>query len=586
MDTPEKRRWYRPCPAWLVYGSLAVTGLLFLSDRFGWLTWHKGHAVLAAVAVVGVVLLAMLLWWLVALVFRRRFQFGIRTLLVLTVAVALPCSWLAEEMKKAREQSQAVRAIEKLSGSADYDGQSGKNRFSSPNVSTPERTRLQNLLGDDFLHDVVIVDLDYSKYGGEKPVTDAGLVHLRGLTQLKSLSLGGADVTDAGMANVVGLTQLERLTLSETKISDAGLANIAHLAQLDELWLDGTKVTDAGMVHLARLTQLHELWLDNTEITDAGLAHLVGLTQLQVLTLLRTQVTDAGLAHITRLTQLRHLMLAFTHVTDAGLDHLKAMKQLKFLWLSDTAVTDAGLEKLKPLTALERLGLEDTQVTDAGLETLKGMTRLRRLRLEGTKVTNAGVRKLRQALPNCEIDARVEEDREDKALRYLDDRRSDVRLLGAMMLHEVGDKDKSRPILGESLAKDEISGQSKNIVELLLKDGTPASREQVARFFSNKRLPAQDPGWFNHTRGEILRLCADAGMKEPYAYYLKQLDNNEAAYTNPGDKTTVAQVHVGEILGTLRSNDPAVKDIARHHAKYTDRIPDLKRWLQKKMAGR
>ena len=59
------------------------------------------------------------------------------------------------------------------------------------------------------------------------------------------------------------------------------------------------------------------------------------------------------------------------------------------------------------------------------------------------------------------------------------------------MLHEVGDKDKSRPILGESLAKDEISGQSKNIVELLLKDGTPASREQVARFFSNKRLPAQ-----------------------------------------------------------------------------------------------
>ena len=71
---------------------------------------------LVAVAGVGVVLMTMLLWFLVALVFRRRFQFGIRTLLVLTVAVALPCSWLAEEMKKAREQSQAVRAIEKLSG--------------------------------------------------------------------------------------------------------------------------------------------------------------------------------------------------------------------------------------------------------------------------------------------------------------------------------------------------------------------------------------------------------------------------------------------------------------------------------------
>ena len=29
MDAPEKRRWYCPTPGWLVYGSLAVTGLLF-----------------------------------------------------------------------------------------------------------------------------------------------------------------------------------------------------------------------------------------------------------------------------------------------------------------------------------------------------------------------------------------------------------------------------------------------------------------------------------------------------------------------------------------------------------------------------
>jgi hypothetical protein len=29
---------------------LAVEGLLWLSERFGWLAWHKGYAVLAAVA--------------------------------------------------------------------------------------------------------------------------------------------------------------------------------------------------------------------------------------------------------------------------------------------------------------------------------------------------------------------------------------------------------------------------------------------------------------------------------------------------------------------------------------------------------
>ena len=59
---------------------------------------------LIAVAVVGVAMLVMKLWFVVALVFRRRFQFSIRSLLVLTVAVAIPCSWLAVEMKHANQQ--------------------------------------------------------------------------------------------------------------------------------------------------------------------------------------------------------------------------------------------------------------------------------------------------------------------------------------------------------------------------------------------------------------------------------------------------------------------------------------------------
>ena len=88
MDAPEKRRWYCPTPGWLVLGSLAVTGLLFVSERGRWFPFneHKGWTVLLAVAAVGVVLVVMLLWLLVALIFRWRFQFGIRTLLVLVVA--------------------------------------------------------------------------------------------------------------------------------------------------------------------------------------------------------------------------------------------------------------------------------------------------------------------------------------------------------------------------------------------------------------------------------------------------------------------------------------------------------------------
>ena len=76
-DTPQSR-WFFPTPSWLIAALLAVEGLLFLSDRFQWPTWHKGYAVLIAVASVGVVFLLMLLWLVVALVFRRRFQFSIQ----------------------------------------------------------------------------------------------------------------------------------------------------------------------------------------------------------------------------------------------------------------------------------------------------------------------------------------------------------------------------------------------------------------------------------------------------------------------------------------------------------------------------
>ena len=103
------RRPFRPTPAWLIYGLLVVEGLLWLSERFQWPTWHKGYAVLTAVAVVGGAMILMLLWFIASLVFRWRFQFSIRSLLVLTVAVAAMCSWMAVEMKKARSSRRRWR---------------------------------------------------------------------------------------------------------------------------------------------------------------------------------------------------------------------------------------------------------------------------------------------------------------------------------------------------------------------------------------------------------------------------------------------------------------------------------------------
>jgi hypothetical protein len=105
-------------------------------------------------------------------------------------------------------------------------------------------------------------------------VTDAGLVHLKGLTNLEELDLERTNVTDAGLEHLQGLTKLQWLGLAGTKVTDAGLERLRGLAKLQWLGLAETKVTDAGLEHLKRLTKLQSLYLGDTKVTNAGVKKL------------------------------------------------------------------------------------------------------------------------------------------------------------------------------------------------------------------------------------------------------------------------------------------------------------------------
>jgi hypothetical protein len=216
-DAPRPtQRWFRLTTDRLLLGLLAFEGFLFLSERFHWFAFnqHKGWTVLIAVASVGVAMLLMLVWLAAGLVFRWRFQFSIRSLLVLTVAVALPCSWLSWEMKGASKQTEAVQEIYKLGGSSGYDfeAKQGGNPFAIP----PGPAWLINLLEVDFFGTVVSVDV------GLPSTSHAGLAHLEALAQLQSLGIHGTGVTDAALARLAALTQLQGLDLSGTPVTDAG----------------------------------------------------------------------------------------------------------------------------------------------------------------------------------------------------------------------------------------------------------------------------------------------------------------------------------------------------------------------------
>ena len=159
-------------------------------------------------ASVGLALVLMLVWFAVALLFRWRFQFSIRSLLVLTVAVAIPCSWLGVEMKKAKEQKEAVAAIQKLGGKVYWEAR------------LPGPAWWLGLPGDEAF------------------ATPTGV------------NWSNTQVVDAALQNLTRLSQLQELGLEETRVTDAGLENLKGLNQLRLLWLTGTEVTDEGVTKL------------------------------------------------------------------------------------------------------------------------------------------------------------------------------------------------------------------------------------------------------------------------------------------------------------------------------------------------
>ncbi len=374
-----KSRWYCLSPDRLVVGLFTVQVFLLLSEQFQWfsLNERKGWTVLIATAVLCSAVTVMSLWFVASLVLRGRFQFGLRSFLLLVLAVAVQASWFASQMRQAEKQRRVVAAIRAAGGRGiryDYEWNSlerfretGYDSASQP----PAPEWLMERVGEGFFADVVFVGFD-------RPLgrDDLDWAHLKGLIHLRYLSLDGGQVTDAELVNIEGLTSLVILHLGATQVTDAGLVHLQGLPRLRELWLDDTQITDAGLRHLKPLTCLKDLRLSGTLVTDVGLVNLQGLTKLAELTLDRTQITGTGMGHLEGLPDLEGLHLANTHVTDAGLEHLKRLTNLK--WVS----------------------LEKTQITDAGLVHLKGMSRLEVVNVRGTQVTQEAFRDLRDVLQN------------------------------------------------------------------------------------------------------------------------------------------------------------------------------------------
>ncbi len=106
-------------------------------------------------------------------------------------------------------------------------------------------------------------------------LTETGATGLASLPTLSRLDLRLFGVTDDQLRRISLLQKLTKLVLNGSPmIGDAGLEHLRTLTNLTYLDVRNTKVIDAGLEHLRTLTNLTQLGVHNTKVTAASVAKL------------------------------------------------------------------------------------------------------------------------------------------------------------------------------------------------------------------------------------------------------------------------------------------------------------------------
>lgn len=269
-------------------------------------------------------------------------------------------------------------------------------------------------------------------------ITDADLLGLAAMTDVRELNLSHTRITDIGFQRLKTLKKITRVNLYYAEqIGDGALAAMRDWKELRHVNLRGTQVTDAGLVHLAGLP-IESIDVGFSLFTDGGFDQLVAMPALKQIAVGGNKVTDAGLNSLRLMPNLNELDVSGVQRTDSGLwsatvtdralDTIGLLTGLQSLNVHGAKFTDLGFAKLGRLKELRKVDLGETQLSAKALSTLANFEKLQTLSLSkaarvdddaipalsqlkalqwvdlsGTAVTADGVQRLRAALPKCTV---------------------------------------------------------------------------------------------------------------------------------------------------------------------------------------
>ncbi len=310
------RAWKRA--SWILFFLFLASGLLAaIYLRLPLATAQAGSLVVTAA----------LLGTLCAVIVRTRFQFRLRTLLLLTLLASLACSAGVWWWKANSRQARAVAHFRQIGADIYFDFQWGASRHRE------NRGENQGWI--------------YTSQGYLVPTWLCRLMGEPTFGSVRDIWVTGTLVRNEDLLPLKDLPQLRSLHIANSSVNDEGLVHLRGLPELKSLELYGTLVQGPGLKELQALPKLEILFVTDANLTDDDLEYLSGL-RLQALGLERTRVTDAGIAQLRAIMpHLRFIRLAGTQFTDAALDELERFEYLELVSIRGTSATPERIDALE-----------------------------------------------------------------------------------------------------------------------------------------------------------------------------------------------------------------------------------------------
>jgi hypothetical protein len=340
--------------------------------------------------------------------YRPRLRWSLRTMLTAVGLLAVLCAWCTALRDRANVYDSLIAEIHKQNGRVclgrwgpKWLDVVGADRFRRRIIGASLQTYNDNFDGEELLRRLgKLPDLRYLELSGFVDLWTSGMVAALGdmgqlrILRIESYQQSAVGISDEELAAIGKLNQLEVLDLQDTRVTNDGLRHLAGLTNLKSLRL----VNDYrdfyygddyyGKSRLEHLASSGELLVP---------AHLPVLPRLEAICFKFGLVRDRDVRQLAAFPRLKSLDFSETFVTDAALAELASLESLEELAIHDVA-SGAGHESLCALKRLKALHIEPYHwlIEDEG-----EIDRCRRA-LEALRQSNLGIVMDNEESPNFE----------------------------------------------------------------------------------------------------------------------------------------------------------------------------------------